>query len=387
MSTSTEPSDNDNPNPDTTTGADATMALLRGMGVPLADEQDGDPAGASDDGQVDDSHVVDQGGDLEDDEELSPVELEQRAAGDKPPAGQKPPPAPAPKVEEPLKDPKDFYARLSARDQTIQKLKTQLREHEAFDQAMRNGQTVQALHSRYGLTHAEYARRALDLPELPGGKPKAGAAIDLSGLPPEMQKALGPVLSPLVQRLEAAEQQNAQLLQRAQSADQERQQREQDEQRAEQVGIVKNYLGPKAESYPLLDAFGAYDKVYDRVLEHVRQHGEFETDRDAAYILDQLAAEAEQAEQARLVALLEKPHARKFLQERLNSAPAAKNEAKPARQEPRATRGRSNGAAPAVPNSIAQQRASRGRTSGWAGLSHEQQLERTAELAVTREAG
>jgi hypothetical protein len=367
----------DNPHADHTTGADETLAAMRDL---MAQQgiapPDGEPEGDVEAGaQVDDEEAA-----------LSPAELEQRGAERE---LEKPKPAPAPKApaEQPPKDQREYMARLSAKDRQLVELKQRLRGYEEFDQQMRNGQTVQALHARYGLTHAEYARRALDLPELPGGKPKADASVDLSALPPELQKTLGPVLQPLLQKVSGLEAKNAELLQDREQERQEREQAKQSEQRTKQVGMVQNYLSPKAEAYPLLDAFGAHDKVYDRVLEHVRLHGQFETDQDAAYVLDQLAGEVEQEEQARLVALLEKPHAKKFLQERL-AASAAKNEAKPARPDPRATpRGRSNGAAPAVPNSLATQRASRGKQPGWASLTLDQQLERTAAEAITREAG
>lgn len=375
------PDTDDSPTADHTTGADETLAAMRDLmaqkGIAPPDDGDGEPAG----------EPVDQGD--ADEGELSPAELEQRGAERQPPEKPKAAPAaPKPTTEQPPRDQADYMARLAAKDRKLVEQGQRLREFDAFEQAMRSGNVVQALHQRYGLTHAEFARRALDLPELPGGsKPKQDAAIDLSGLPPEMQKALGPVVQAFERKIGALEQKNTELLADRDQQRQEREQQQQTAQRTQQVGMVQKYLEPKAETYPLLDAFGAHDKVYDRVLEHVRLHGNFETDQDAAYVLDQLAAEVEADEQRRLVALLDKPHAKKFLQERLKATPAAKNEATPARPDPRANRGRSNGAAPAVPNSLATQRATRGRTSGWDGLSLDKQLERTAELAVTREAG
>lgn len=379
----TTPADLDTDNEsqaDHTTGADETLAAMRdlmsqqGIAFPDGDgDGDGDGQPGAELGDQVDDEVAD----------LSPSQLEQRDVTPEKPKAPTAPAAPAPKVEAPPKDQAEYMARLSARDRQIVELRQRNREHEEFDRLMRSGKVVEALHQRYGLTASEYNRRALDLPELPGGKPKPDATIDLSGLPPELQKALGPVL----QKVSSLEQQNAQLLERARTTDQEREQQQQTEQRQKQVGMVKGYLEPKAEAYPLLDAFGAHEKVFDKVLEHVRLHGQFETDQDAAYVLDQIASEVEADEQKRLTALLEKPHAKKFLQERLNAS-AAKNEAKPARPDPRANpRGRSNGAAPAVPNSLATQRASRGKQPGWAGLTLDQQLERTAAEAVTREAG
>lgn len=372
MTNRAEPSEEDSTTADHTTGADETLAAMRDLMTQQV-------IAAPDEGGQETAELP--GADDGDGEALSPAELEQRTAGRQPAEKPKAPAASA--REEPPADRKDFMARLGAKDRRIVELTQRTKELEQFDQAMRSGKVVEALHQRYGLTHAEYARRALDLPELPGGKPKQDASIDLSGLPPELQKALSPVL----QKMGALEQQNAQLLERARTSDQEREQQQQSAQRDQQIGMVRGYLEPKAEAYPLLDAFGAHDKVFDKVLEHVRAHGQFETDTDAAYVLDQIAAEVEADEAKRLTALLEKPHAKKFLQERLNSAPAAKREAMPARPEPRANRGRSNGAAPAVPNSLATQRASRGKASGWDDLTLDQQLARTAELAVTREAG
>jgi hypothetical protein len=370
----------DNPHADHTTGADETLAAMRDLmsqqGIAPPDGGDG-----GDDGQPA-AELGDQVGD--DVADLSPAQLEQRDVTPAKKEAPAAPAAPAPKVEAPPKDQAEYMARLSARDRKIVELSQRNRELEAFDAAMRSGKIVEALHQRYGLTASEYNRRALDLPELPGGKPKPDATIDLSGLPPELQKALSPVL----QKVSSLEQQNAQLLERARTTDQEREQQQQTAQRQQQVGMVKGYLEPKAEAYPLLDAFGAHEKVFDKVLEHVRLHGQFETDQDAAYVLDQIASEVEADEQKRLSALLEKPHAKKFLQERLTASSAAKKEAMPARPDPRATpRGRSNGAAPAVPNSLATQRASRGKQPGWAGLTLDQQLERTAAEAITREAG
>lgn len=375
MTTPADLESDDNPNADHTTGADETLAAMRDLmaqqGIAPPDGDNGQGAESID--QVDDEEGA-----------LSPAELEQRGA-EREPEKPKPTPAAAPKQPEPPPaNQREYMERLSARDRKIVDLTQRNRELEEFDARMRKGDVVGALHQRYGLTTAEFNRRALDLPELPGGKPKPDVSIDLSGLPPEMQKALGPVL----QKVSSLEQQNAQLLERARTADQEREQQTQSAQRQQQVGMVQKYLEPKAETYPLLDAFGAHEKVFDKVLEHVRVHGQFETDADAAYVLDQLATQVEQEEQARVVALLEKPHAKKFLQERL-AASAAKKEATPARPDPRANpRGRSNGAAPAVPNSLATQRASRGKQpNGWASLTLDEQLARTAAEAVTREAG
>jgi hypothetical protein len=290
--------------------------------------------------------------------------------------------AAAPAREEPPKDRDEYMQRLAARDaklvaerQRAKQLEQRVAEYEEFDKAMRSGRAAEALHSRYRLGYGDLSRQFLDAPTLPGGQPQAQpGGIDLSGLTPELQKALAPVL----QKVGALEQQNAELAKKAQALDEREQTQAMQVRRTEDISRVGKYLGGLAEALPLVNDLDLSGQVYDQYCEHIKLHGAPETDKEVAFELERIAREVEQTEAARITALLEKPRAKQFLLRAIG----AQKEAKPARQETRAPNGRSNGAAPAVPNSLATQRASRTPPTDWASLSHDEQLRRTVELAT-----
>lgn len=340
------------------------------------------------------AHVADDGsGDAQVDDDgsmpISPAEVDKitGAAQDGAEGAQAQPPAKQPEAEQPPKNQADYMQRLAAKDRKYVELRQQfaaqqqkLQEYEQFDQAMRSGNRIEALHNRYKVSLPELNRQWLDMGEGAQGQAQ-GAGFDLSGLPPELQKALAPVVKGFESKLSTLEQQNAELAKRAKQADEQQQTLQQQEARKQQVGLVSNYLGTKVDAFPLVNDLGLHDQVYDRVVKHVQTHGQFETDQDAAYVIEQVAAEVERAEVERINALAAKPAYRKFLLQVLG----AQKEAKPARQETRAPNGRSNGAAPAVPNSLATQRASRGKAPDWQSLPIEEQLQRTTELAIQRQ--
>lgn len=343
----------ENPNADFTTGADATMDVMASIARERGFEL---PQGAT--GLL----TIAQG------------EASAEGAADAPDApadGDAPadtPPAPAAaKPEEQPEDSREMMRRLAAKDAKYQaarneiaQLRQQMQQYAAVFEDMR-ANPLQGLHKHFGLTTTDLNKRALDL-DAPGEKPAGDAEM------PSWAKQL--------------QQQNQEMARQLQQYQEREQQAQQQQARQSEVQKVQTFLGQTPDAFPVISDLGRADLVYERVLAHVGQHGKFESDREAAEVVTHYAQQVEQQLRSELLGYAAKPAVKQWLLRELG----AKNEAKPARQEIRAPNGSRIGAAPAVPNGLTTQRATKGGQS-FADLPYEEQLRRTAELAVTRQAG